>query len=73
MDNLLSKFLNVGLLPHLENNERFGYVEAATEEVNKKLSKNRVNLIRYTLTALNPNVSEAHPVILETDEALRKY
>jgi hypothetical protein len=73
MDNLLSKYLNVGLLPHLETNERFTYVESATEDINKRLSKNRGNLIRYTLTALNPNVSEEQPVIRETDEALRKY
>lgn len=74
MENLLSKFLNVGLLPHLENNERFGFVESATEEVSKKLAKNRVNLIRFTLAALNPNVSaEEHPAIRETDEILRKY
>jgi hypothetical protein len=73
MDNLLSKFLNVGLLPHLDTNERLAYVESAIDEVNKKLSKNRVNLIRYTLTALNPDVSEEQSVIRETDEALRKY
>lgn len=61
------------MLPHLESNERFEYVVSATEDVNKKLSKSRINLIRYTLTALNPNVSEDQPVILETNEALRKH
>lgn len=73
MEKLLTKFLEVGLLSHLENNEQFAYIESAIYEVNKILAKNRMNLIAYTLTALQPDVSKDDPVIMEVDQALKKH
>lgn len=73
MENLLNKFLDAGLLPYLDSDERFKFVESTIEEIGKKLAKNRINLVRYTLTALHPNISEELSAIRETDEILKKH
>ena len=73
MENLLSRFLNAGLLPHLNTDERFKFVEATIEEISKKLAKNRINLVRFTLTALHPDISDKLPAIREIDVVLAKF
>lgn len=73
MENLLSKFLDAGLLPHLTSNESYEFVVSAIKEIDKSLTKNQANLVPFTLAALNPNVSQELPAVNETNEALRKF
>lgn len=73
MEKLLTKFLDVGLLPHLANNEQVAFIESAIADVAKKLAKSRVHLITYTLVALHPDISKENSLIREVDEALKKH
>lgn len=73
MEKLLTKFLEVNLLPQLETNEQFSHIESAIGEINRILAKNRMNLIGYTLAALQSDVSKDDAVIKEVDQALKKH
>lgn len=73
MEKLLNKFLDAGLLSHLANNEQVAFIESAIIDVAKKLAKNRMNLITYTLVALHPDISKENSLIKEVDEVLKKY
>jgi hypothetical protein len=73
MENLLQVFLDAGLLKGIEDNEQFKYLKAAAQDLFAKAAKNRVELIPFTLIALDPEVPEDEPLLERVESAIKKH
>jgi hypothetical protein len=73
MENFLQGFLDAGLLKGIDDNEQFNYLKAAAQELLGKGSKNRLDLIPFTLIALDPDVSENEPALDRVESAIKKH
>lgn len=73
MENLLDRFLRAGLLHEIGDDEqKFGFLQTAAKDLSGKLQKNRADLVRFTLTGLNPEVPTADSSLAEVEALLTK-
>lgn len=73
MENLLQVFLDAELLKGIDDNEQFNYLKAAAQELFGKSAKNRLELIPFTLVALDPEVPEDEPLLERVESAIKKH
>lgn len=68
---MLQEFLNINLLPITEE-VYFEKLKKVSEEIAKKLIKNKTKVLSYTLTALDPEIPADNPDIIEVKELITK-
>ena len=74
MNNLLEKFLSAGLLHEIgDDDQKLNYLEAAAKDLSGKLQKNQIDVVRFTLSGLDPEVSLEDPSLAEAEAALAKH
>jgi len=67
--SILQRFLDIGMLNIGEEDEKFKYLENASRDIAKSLSEKKLQLINYTLVALDPNIPPDEPVLLNVESA----
>lgn len=72
MENLLKSFIDAQLLPGIKDNKEFGYLESSSKELSQKISKNKLDIIRYTLAGLNSNLSIESKLFSDTESIIKK-
>ena len=72
MENLLKSFIDAQLLPSIKDNKEFGYLESSSKELSQKISKNKLDIIRYTLAGLNSNLSIESKLFSDTESIIKK-
>lgn len=72
-DKFLKEFLKTGLFDIGEADERLTWLKKAIADLEKKFEENYSLLPTYTLVALDPNVSDTEPVLLETEMIITTY
>lgn len=72
-DKFLKEFLKTGLFDIGESDERLTWLKEAITDLQKKFEEDYSLLPTYTLVALDPNVSDAEPVLLETEMIVTTY
>lgn len=68
---MLQKFLDANLLP-ITDEGYFEKIKKTADELAKKLAKNEAKILKYTLTALDPDVSADNSDIIEVKELITK-
>jgi hypothetical protein len=68
---MLQEFLNDNLLS-ITDESYFEKLKKSSEEVAKKLTKNKAKVLNYTLAALDPDVKADNPDIIEVKEIITK-
>ncbi|MDP9080960.1 MAG: hypothetical protein M3O71_26380 [Bacteroidota bacterium] len=72
-ETFLQSFLRTGLFDIGDSDERLKWLRQAIEELEKKFSDNPSLLPAYTLVALDPNISDTEPVLIETEKVVTTY
>lgn len=62
MQNILSKFLNAGLLPIGGEDEKYKLLELASDELAKRLEATPISIYRFALVAFDDRASHTDPV-----------
>jgi hypothetical protein len=73
MNDVLRKFLELGLLDIGEDDEKYLLLEKASQELMKKLQRRKADIIPFVLIALDPNAAPEEPVFRDVEFSLRKY
>lgn len=68
---MLQEFLDANLLP-ITDEGYFEKIKKTADELVKKLIKNKANILRYTLTALDPDIPADNPDVIEVKELITK-
>jgi hypothetical protein len=68
---MLQEFLNANLLP-ITDEVYFEKIKKTADEITKKLAKNKLKILSYTLTALDPEIPADNPDIIEVKEVITK-
>jgi hypothetical protein len=71
MSNALTHFLNAGLLPIGEDDEKFKLLEAAAVELSKKIAAKPLLTYRFALVGLSDQTKADDPVLLLTEVEIR--
>lgn len=66
-------FLETGLFDIGDQDERLEHLEKSINDLQKDLGKNLSKLPRYTLVALDPNISDKEPVLAETEAIVTEH
>jgi len=66
-DKFLQEFLKTGLFDIGESDERLGWLKKSITDLQEVFKKDYSLLPKYTLVALDPNISDTEPVLLETE------
>jgi hypothetical protein len=68
---MLQEFLDANLLP-ITDEGYFEKIKKTADEIAKKLTKSKVKVLSYTLTALDPDVPADNPDVIEVKELITK-
>lgn len=68
---MLQEFLDANLLP-ITDEAYFEKIKKTADEIAKKLSKNKEKVLRYTLTAMDPDIPANNPDVIEVKEIITK-
>lgn len=71
MQNILSSFLNAGLLPIGEDDEKLKLLDAAATELAKKLNESALLVYRFVLVALYDKAKATDPVLLMAEAEVK--
>jgi len=66
---MLQEFLNNNLLP-ITDESHFEKLKKASDDLAKKIAKNKENILSYTLLAIDPDVPLDNPIIEEVKELI---
>lgn len=66
---MLQQYLNANLLSITEDAD-FSKLKKSSEELAKKIIKNKVKIVSYALAAIDPNVPATNPEIIEAKEII---
>lgn len=66
-DNFLQQILKTGLFDIGDSDERLKWLQASIADLQKKFEGDYSLLPKHTLVALNPNISDTEPVMIETE------
>ncbi|WP_405412180.1 GTPase-associated system all-helical protein GASH [Maribacter sp. Asnod1-A12] len=72
-DNFLQSTLKSGLFDIGDSDERLKWLEQSVAALVKYLQKNYSQLPRYSLVALDPNISDREPILKDVEEIVTKY
>ena len=72
-DDFLLSFLKTGLFDIGDNDDRLKLLQKSISELQKKFQEDYSILPKFTLVALDPNISEDEPVLLETEAIVTTY
>ncbi len=72
-DKFLQEFLKTGLFDIGDNDERLKWLKQAIATLQKKFEADYSLLHKYTLVALDPNISDSEPVMIETETIITDY
>ncbi len=74
MDNkFLQDFLKTGLFDIGDSDERLKWLQESIVELKKKFEEDNSMLHKYTLVALDPNISDIEPVMIETEKIITDH
>lgn len=74
MENkFFKRFLETGLFDIGDQDERLDHLEKSIADLQKDLSGSFSKLPQYTLVALDPNISDNEPVLLETEAIVTEH
>jgi GTPase-associated system helical domain len=66
-DNFLQETLKIGLFDIGDSDERFKWLQESITDLQKKFEENYSLLPKFTLVALDPEISDTEPVMIETE------
>ena len=72
-DNFLQDFLKTGLFDIGDSDDRLKWLQQSIADLQKKFEKKYSLLPQYILVALDPNISDDEPVMIETESIITKY
>lgn len=72
-DNFLQSTLKSGLFDIGDSDDRLKWLQQSVTGLVKFLKKNYTLLPKYSLVALDPNISDKEPVLIEVEEIVTKY
>jgi hypothetical protein len=72
-DNFLQKFLKSGLFDIGDSDDRLKWLQQSIAKLQKKFENNYSLLHKHTLVALDPNISDNEPVMIETETIITTY
>ncbi|WP_339728820.1 GTPase-associated system all-helical protein GASH [Maribacter stanieri] len=72
-DNFLQSTLKSGLFDIGDSDDRLKWLEQSVAALVKYLQKNYSLLPRYSLVALDPNISDREPILKDIEEIVTKY
>jgi hypothetical protein len=73
VDNFLQSTLKSGLFDIGDSDERLKWLQQSVAALVKYLQKNYSLLPRYSLVALDPNISDKEPILNDVEEIVTKY
>jgi hypothetical protein len=73
VENILQAFLDAGLLDMVDEDEKLKHLQDAAHDLAEKPSKNRIDLIKSTLVALDAEVPSTEPEFERVEGALKKH
>ena len=71
--NFLQSTLKSGLFDIGDSDDRLKWLQQSVTDLVKFLKKNYTLLPKYSLVALDPNISDKEPVLIEVEEIVTKY
>lgn len=72
-DKFLQEILKTGLFEIGDSDDRLKWLQQSIAELQKKFEADYSMLHRYTLVALDPNISDREPVMIETETIITNY
>lgn len=72
-DNFLQATLKSGLFDIGDSDERLKWLQQSVTALVKYLKKSYSHLPKYSLVALDPNISDKEPILKEVEEIVTKY
>lgn len=72
-DKFLQDFLKTGLFDIGDSDERLKWLQESIADLRKKFEENYSLLHKFTLVALDPNISDNEPVMIETEKIITDY
>ena len=72
-DKFLQEFLKTGLFDIGDNDERLKWLQSSISDLKKKFEEDYSLLPKYTLVALDPNISDTEPVMIESETIITTY
>lgn len=72
-DNFLQSILKSGLFDIGDSDERLKWLQQSVTDLVKFLKKNYNFLPKYSLVALDPNISDKEPILNDVEEIVTKY
>ena len=74
MENqFLHEFLKTGLFDIGDSDDRLKWLQESIAELQKKFEEDYSLLPKFTLVALDPNISDTEPVMIETESIITTY
>jgi len=72
-DNFLQSFLKTGLFDIGDNDDRLRWLEQSIAALQKKFEKDYSLLPKYSLVAIDPNITDKEPILNETETIVTTY
>lgn len=72
-DKFLQSFLKTGLFEIGDSDDRLEKLQQSIADLQKKFEEDYSMLPKYTLVAIDPNISDTEPALIETESILIKY
>lgn len=70
-DSILQKYLSLQFIP-IDDDANLEKIKKAVEQLEKKIKKEKVKIVQFTLIALDPKVLPNEPVLFEVQEIITK-
>lgn len=72
-NNFLKEFLKTGLFEIGDSDDRLGKLKSSIEDLLKILEEDYSLLPKYTLVALDPNISDTEPILKDVEDIVTKH
>ena len=72
-DTFLQDFLKTGLLDIGDSDERLKWLQESIADLKKKFEDDNSLLHKFTLVALDPNIPDSEPVMIETEKIITDH
>jgi len=72
-DRFLNSFLRTGLFDIGDNDDRLKKLQQSIADLQKKFEEDYSLLPKYTLVAIDPNISDTEPALIETEKIVTQY
>jgi hypothetical protein len=72
-NNFLKEFLKTGLFEIGDSDDRLSKLRSSIDDLQKILEGDYSLLPKYTLVALDPNISDTEPILKDVEEIVTKY